>query len=64
MKRDYNCILFILVGSPMELPKIDHPTPEQIDEYHEKFIKHLIDLFESHKHKYIENADSVSLELM
>ena len=54
----------VVVGSPLELPKISEPTTEQIDEYHEKFIKHLVELFQTHKHKYLANADSVTLELM
>ncbi|XP_034174495.1 2-acylglycerol O-acyltransferase 2-A [Osmia lignaria lignaria] len=54
----------VVVGSPMEVPKIPEPTKEQIDEYHEKFIKKLVELFETHKHKYIENADSIHLELL
>ncbi|XP_031846053.2 2-acylglycerol O-acyltransferase 2-B [Nomia melanderi] len=54
----------VVVGGPMELPKIPEPTAEQVNEYHEKFIEHLNDLFEAHKHKYIKNADSVYLELI
>ncbi|XP_017888680.1 2-acylglycerol O-acyltransferase 2-like [Ceratina calcarata] len=54
----------VVVGSPIELPKIEEPTKEQINEYHEKFIKELVNLFETNKHKYIENADSVKLELL
>ncbi|CAK9830076.1 2-acylglycerol O-acyltransferase 2 [Anthophora retusa] len=56
--------IYVVVGSPIELPKIETPTAEQINEYHAKFIEKLVDLFETHKHKYIENADSVKLELM
>ncbi|XP_050574128.1 2-acylglycerol O-acyltransferase 1-like [Bombus affinis] len=54
----------VVVGSPMELPKIEEPTREQIEEYHEKFITHLEKFFENEKHKYIENADSVHLEFV
>ncbi|XP_017888695.1 2-acylglycerol O-acyltransferase 2-A-like [Ceratina calcarata] len=54
----------VVVGSPIELPKLEEPTTEQIDEYHEKFIKELVNLFETNKHKYIENADTVQLELL
>jgi len=54
---------FISVGSPIEVPKIANPTTEQIDEYHEKFMKHLVDLFESHKYNYIKNAETTTLEL-
>ncbi|OAD56202.1 2-acylglycerol O-acyltransferase 1 [Eufriesea mexicana] len=54
----------VVVGSPMDLPKIEEPTAEQIDHYHEKFIEHLLALFENEKHKYVENADSVTIELV
>lgn len=52
----------VVVGSPLELPKIEKPTAEQIDEYHKKFMDKLIELFETQKHNYIKNADSVTLE--
>ena len=55
---------FFSVGSPMELPKIEEPTREQVEEYHEKFVKHLVNFFENEKHKYIKNADSVHLEFV
>lgn len=53
----------VVVGSPMELPKIPEPTAQDVNEYHEKFVKHLVAHFEAQKHKYIENADAVSLEM-
>jgi len=55
--------LFILVGSPIKLPKIEEPALEEIDKFHDKFIKHLIELFETQKHNYIKNAEKVTLEL-
>ncbi|XP_076288415.1 2-acylglycerol O-acyltransferase 1 [Lasioglossum baleicum] len=54
----------VVVGSPIDLPKIPEPTAEQIDEYHEIFVQRLVELFENNKHKYVENADSVNLELL
>jgi len=54
---------FILVGSPIKLPEIEEPTLEVIDKYHDKFIKHLIELFETQKHNYIKNAEKVTLKL-
>ena len=48
----------------MDLPKIEEPTEEQVNEYHGKFVDHLVDFFEKEKHKYVENADSVHLELV
>ncbi|XP_011879002.1 PREDICTED: 2-acylglycerol O-acyltransferase 2-like isoform X2 [Vollenhovia emeryi] len=52
----------VVVGSPIELPKITDPTPEEIDTYHDKFTKQLIELFETQKHNYIKNAEKVTLE--
>ncbi|XP_076766033.1 2-acylglycerol O-acyltransferase 2-A [Xylocopa sonorina] len=54
----------VVIGSPLDLPKIEEPTNEQIDEYHQKFIDSLVQLFEAEKHKYIKNADSVHLEFI
>ncbi|XP_076643263.1 2-acylglycerol O-acyltransferase 2-A [Halictus rubicundus] len=54
----------VVVGSPVEVPKIPEPTAEHIDKYHEMFITRLVELFENNKHKYVENADSVNLELL
>ncbi|XP_024890067.1 diacylglycerol O-acyltransferase 2-like [Temnothorax curvispinosus] len=53
----------VVVGSPIELPKITDPTPEEIDIHHETFIKHLVELFETQKHNYIKNSEKVTLEL-
>lgn len=54
----------VVVGSPIDLPRIAEPTQEEIDEYHGKFVQGLVALFEAEKHKYIENADSVHLEIL
>jgi len=56
-------IFLFIVGSPIKLPKIAEPTTEQINEYHEKFIKGLVELFETQKHNYIKNAENIILEL-
>ncbi|XP_011878989.1 PREDICTED: 2-acylglycerol O-acyltransferase 1-like [Vollenhovia emeryi] len=53
----------VVVGSPIELPKIAEPTTEQVNEYHEKFVKGLVELFETQKHNYIKNAENATLEL-
>lgn len=39
----------VVVGSPIELPQINEPTTEQVNEYHEKFMKGLVELFETQK---------------
>lgn len=53
----------VVVGKPIDVPKVQEPKQELIDEIHEKFIKDLIELFESNKHKYIENSESTFLEM-
>lgn len=55
--------LHVVVGSPLELPKIENPSNEEINEYHAKFTEKLIELFETHKSKYIEDHENVSLIL-
>ena len=51
------------MGSPLEIPKISDPTPEQVDEYHEMFKAKLIDFFETEKHKYLANSEGISLTI-
>ncbi|KYN11146.1 2-acylglycerol O-acyltransferase 2-B [Trachymyrmex cornetzi] len=54
----------VVVGSPMKLPKIKEPTFEEINKYHDQFIKHLTEFFDTQKHNYIKNAENVTLELL
>lgn len=44
--------LITVVGRPIDLPKIENPTNEQIDFYHGKFKDELYELFEKYKDKY------------
>jgi len=53
--------LYVVVGKPIDVDKVEAPTQEQVDELHAKFIESLNNLFESEKHKYIENADKIHL---
>ncbi|KAK7573553.1 hypothetical protein V9T40_010744 [Parthenolecanium corni] len=41
-----------LVGEPIEVPKVENPSQELIDEYHEKFFSALATLFEKYKEEY------------
>ncbi|XP_018393226.1 PREDICTED: diacylglycerol O-acyltransferase 2-like [Cyphomyrmex costatus] len=54
----------VVVGSPVEMPKIEEPTSEEINKYHNEFINHLIKFFNTQKHNYIKNAENVTLELL
>lgn len=51
----------VVVGSALEVPMIAEPTREQIDEYQNKFIEKLVELFDTHKHKYLKNAENTNL---
>jgi hypothetical protein len=43
------CRVYIVVGAPLVLPHLVDPTPQQIHERHEKYVKVLVRLFEEHK---------------
>lgn len=47
------------MGKPIDVEKVEAPTQEQVDKLHAQFIEELKELFESEKHKYIENADQI-----
>ncbi|EEB16858.1 Diacylglycerol O-acyltransferase, putative [Pediculus humanus corporis] len=53
--------LNVVVGKPIEVERIDEPSQEQIDDLHSRFIESLEKLFETEKHKYIENAKETNL---
>lgn len=42
--------LTVVVGLPIDVPKMGEVTNEKIDEYHQLFVDELIKLFERHKH--------------
>jgi 2-acylglycerol O-acyltransferase 2 len=44
-----HCQIYIVVGSPLVLPHIVDPTPQQVHEWHEKYVSALIRLYEEHK---------------
>lgn len=52
------------VGAPLEMPHIENPTKEEITENHDRFIKELVELFETHKAKYIEGHEKVQLNII
>ncbi|KAK7573548.1 hypothetical protein V9T40_010739 [Parthenolecanium corni] len=53
-----------VVGKPIEVPKVENPPAELVDEYHEKFFKALIDLFEEYKYNYDEAGDEAQLVMV
>lgn len=54
----------VAVGSPIEIPKIEEPTQEQIDQYHKLYREELMKLFHEHKHKYVDDPENTHLEIV
>lgn len=54
----------LVVGAPIYTAKNKFPSCEDIDHIHELYTKQLIELFEEHKSKYIENNEKVHLEVL
>ncbi|XP_018568260.1 2-acylglycerol O-acyltransferase 2-like [Anoplophora glabripennis] len=50
-----------VVGIPLEVPKIQNPTVEQVDHYHAEFVKRLTQMFEEQKYTYLENPEDKHL---
>lgn len=53
-----------VIGAPIHLEKNLNPTAAEINEVHEIFCKRLIELFETHKSKYVEDYENVHVELI
>lgn len=54
----------LVIGEPIDCIKNATPTNDEINETHAMFQKRLIELFETHKSKYIENHEMVRLEIV
>ena len=52
-----NAELITVVGKPLQLPKIEKPTREDVTKYHELYMKSLKELFDRNKKKYASNPD-------
>lgn len=52
------------VGRPIDIPKLEEPTREQIEEYHGIFLKALIELFEEQKHNYLDKPEDKQLIIL
>lgn len=52
----------LVIGEPIDCIKTASPLNKQIDDVHALFRKRLIELFDTHKSKYIENHETIYLE--
>ncbi|GBG77010.1 hypothetical protein CBR_g23340 [Chara braunii] len=41
--------MLVVVGRPIEVPCVKNPTPQQVSEVHDKFVKAMEDIYERHK---------------
>lgn len=55
--------LHVVIGAPIHVDKILYPTKDDIERVHKLFCAEIVKLFETHKRKYVENGDSVQLEI-
>jgi len=46
--------IFVAVGAPIHLQKIEKPTQEDVDNLHEKYVKALSDLFYAHRNEFAD----------
>lgn len=53
-----------VIGAPIHVKKTPSPTDKELNRIHALFCKRLIELFETHKSKYVENFDKVQLEII
>lgn len=53
-----------VIGAPIHLEKNSNPNREELDRVHSIFCNELRKLFEEHKHKYHDEADNVTIELI
>ena len=43
------CWCVSVVGSPLEVARVVDPTEDDVSEVHQRYISHLVSLFEAHK---------------
>lgn len=59
-----NAEVYIVIGKPLVLPKIDQPTKDEVSNWHEKYVSGLKQLFEDHKEKaYGPESKTMKLEV-
>ncbi|RNA21588.1 2-acylglycerol O-acyltransferase 2 [Brachionus plicatilis] len=54
----YRVPIHTIVGKPIPVKRVEHPTDEQIKKLHEQYIFELLELFEENKIKYLKNPDT------
>jgi hypothetical protein len=60
---DNNIDITVVVGKPIPLPQIESPSNEEVDKYHEIYLKEMEGIFERNKEKYGVSKE-VKLEIL
>ena len=47
-----NCRLITVIGEGIELPQNSNPTTEEVNSYHDIYLRNLVNLFEKYKDRY------------
>ncbi|KAK7089966.1 hypothetical protein V1264_009837 [Littorina saxatilis] len=42
--------IYSIVGEPIHVDKVESPTPEQVEQLHQRYVHAVVSLFEKHKH--------------
>ncbi|XP_061402539.1 2-acylglycerol O-acyltransferase 2-like [Musca vetustissima] len=50
-----------VIGSPIDVEKMDNPDPKYVDEIHQKVMTSLQEMFEKYKYEYLENPKDAKL---
>lgn len=48
----YRVPIFGAMGKPIAVPKVEHPTAEQVDAVHKELLEAMVRLFDEHKAAY------------
>ena len=56
-----NTFVAVVVGRPLDVPKVENPSNEMVNEYLEKYCTAVHALFERHKRKYAKQEESLEI---
>jgi len=54
--------IITVVGPPIDVPKVENPSEELINEYHQKYIAELTKLFEDYKEEYAHSTATLKIQ--
>lgn len=58
---EHDIDLITVVGKPLVLPHIPSPSEEDVDNYHQTYVKRMQELFDKYKGKYAPQGATLEL---